>query len=397
MALGVQKPLRAQLRLSPQDLRIEQTTEGGYILTVRAEGIGSVLLTESTEDPNWKEASYAFRNPNFHPMNGNERRMLNGEFLPTGPGNYFIIDSTPEPDPQFGMAFRLFVPYVVNFGYAWTRNGEVQVLDGTYLSIRTFGKPYADYQGAFQDNPFILRVVQLPPPPEPPFIPPVRPQIQEPEPAPEQPEQPEQPIEVPIQQQEEADLSIYMEATVEAFNQIAERTNARVRPATHSEELPFLIEDILNELEGDALDLVIVLDTTQSMVNSLNSVRRSLVETLLPYEQAFNRIRVGVVLFRDYFDEYLTRPHNFQERVRDIQPFLDRARAMGGRDIPEAVYEALYHALNFYDWQAETREIILIGDAPPHPRPRGNVTDQMVFDKAIELGVRINTIMLPHP
>jgi len=364
LALGGSLPLGAQLRIDPADLRIDQSTEGGYIIRIRAEGIGSVLLTESTEDPAWEEASYAFRNPQFHPLNGDEPRLLDGDFLPTGPGNYFIIDSTPEPDSELGQSFRLFIPYIVDFGYPWTRNGQVQVLDGTYLSIRTFERPYADYSGGFLDNPFILRVVQLPPPP------------------PE--EEPEEEV-------------AFMEATVEAFTKASDETEARVLAADNSEELPSLIEEIMDELDGETLDLILVLDTTQSMTNSLNVVRRDLVKTLQPYTGRFQTLRIGFVVFRDYFDEYLNRPSPIQNRLEDIQPYLDRARAYGGRDIPEAVYEALYTALTHYEWEAEEREIILIGDAPPHPIPRGPITEERVYELARELDVRINTIMLPHP
>ena len=68
----------------------------------------------------------------------------------------------------------------------------------------------------------------------------------------------------------------------------------------------------------------------------------------------------------------------------------------GGRDIPEAVNEALYEGIHEFDWSADSREIILIGDAPPHPRPRGKVTSQMVSDDAEAIGISINSIILPQ-
>ena len=85
------------------------------------------------------------------------------------------------------------------------------------------------------------------------------------------------------------------------------------------------------------------------------------------------------------------------ETLDDIQQYLNRSRATGGRDIPEAIYEALFAALTHYEWTGDVREIILVGDAPPHPLPRGSITEEIVYDQARELGVRINTIMLPHP
>jgi hypothetical protein len=40
--------------------------------------------------------------------------------------------------------------------------------------------------------------------------------------------------------------------------------------------------------------------------------------------------------------------------------------------------------------------IILIGDAPPHPRPRGAVTREQVFEQARERSISVNTIILPQ-
>ncbi|MDY7028298.1 MAG: hypothetical protein SVR04_08385, partial [Spirochaetota bacterium] len=74
----------------------------------------------------------------------------------------------------------------------------------------------------------------------------------------------------------------------------------------------------------------------------------------------------------------------------------NRIRVYGGRDIPEAVYEALYSGVTTYEWEAEKRMIILVGDAPPHPIPRGKVTREMVYTEAHARGIEIHTIILPH-
>ncbi len=86
----------------------------------------------------------------------------------------------------------------------------------------------------------------------------------------------------------------------------------------------------------------------------------------------------------------------FEDSLEAIQDHIDRVRVLGGRDIPEAVFEALYSGIHSYDWQAEERLIILIGDAPPHPRPRGAVTAELVYHDAKELNIEINTIILPQ-
>ena len=106
--------------------------------------------------------------------------------------------------------------------------------------------------------------------------------------------------------------------------------------------------------------------------------------------------RVGLVYYRDYMEEYLTRRVDFQDDLGLVQRAVDTVRVAGGRDIPEAVYEALYTAVTGFVWSAEDRLVVLVGDASPHPHPRGFVTAELVRSEAELRGVRIHTIILPH-
>ncbi|MEJ5188528.1 MAG: hypothetical protein WHT84_04880, partial [Breznakiellaceae bacterium] len=151
------------LSIGPEDLRIEQRVDGGYHLFIRKKpDIGSVLLTESTRDPSGRADNYAYRAKDWNPINGDEIRYLDGKPIPPESKIYSLIDSTPEADSQFREAFHIYIPYILVYGYPWTRQGEVYVVDGTYLNIRAFAKPYGDYTGPFKDNPFVVRVVQKP-------------------------------------------------------------------------------------------------------------------------------------------------------------------------------------------------------------------------------------------
>jgi hypothetical protein len=86
----------------------------------------------------------------------------------------------------------------------------------------------------------------------------------------------------------------------------------------------------------------------------------------------------------------------FQETLAPISNLLRGIKVMGGRDIPEAVFEALYVGIHSYGWEADSRMMILVGDAPPHPKPRGNITGEMVYTDAREAGIEIFTIILPQ-
>ena len=346
------------LVLKADNLDIEQTINGGYDLWIKAvPGIGSVLITESTADPLKQASSFSLRDPSYHSVNGDEKRLLNGEFLEAqGKTQFALIDSTTEMHGEMGKAFHIFIPYIVEYGYSWSRSGELQILDGSWINIRTFEKPYADYTGAFHDNPYIIKVIQkpLPGPPE----------------------------------------GNYMDEAVSAFEKIA--SDGEIVFGAGHDDIINNIRGILEQTEGDTLDLVLCLDTTKSMEDDIPYLKDSLIPMLLEETSGFSKFRFGMVLYKDYFEEYITKIIPFQENLNYIQSFLDNIRVYGGRDIPEAVDEALYAGIHKFDWSAESREIILIGDAPPHPRPLGKVTSQMVSDDAESIGISINSIILPQ-
>ncbi|MDR2402728.1 MAG: VWA domain-containing protein [Spirochaetaceae bacterium] len=359
LLLGLAPVYSQDLSLQGDDLRIEQQVDGGFHLYIRKKpGIGSVLLTESTRDPNRAEDNYAYRSPEWNPVNGDEPRLLDGVPIPRESGIYSLIDSSPETHPELGQVFHIYIPYILHYGYADTRHGEVYVTDGAYLNIRTFALPYGDYRGGFQDNPFILRVAQ-------------------------------KPLEGPPEQN-------YMKDTVDAFREIARAGHGDMVYSEGPKDLVQKIEDILMKEKGKNLDMVLCLDTTSSMKDDIDAVRNLLIPMLSGIIREFAGFRIGMVLYKDYFDEYLTRIIPFTTDFRLFQQNLNAVRVSGGRDIPEAVYEALYEGAIRFSWEAESRLVILVGDAPPHPRARGSITKSMVDKSVEEQGLKVHAIILPQ-
>jgi len=356
-AFGVSASDTSDLVVGPGDVALEEGADGGYHVWVRKKpGLGSVLLTESTDDPDERLDIFAYRDPAYNPINGDEKRLLNGEFLEAYKG---IVDSTVEEHPLLGEAFHLFIPYVVVYGYPWSRSGQVQITQGAFLNLKTFSMPYADWTGETRDNPFVLEL------------------------APEK----EQSI------QPEGD---YLPAAVEEFTAIARSGGGRAVLAGGKEELLPAIQRVLDDTEATSLDLVLALDTTLSMKEEMPYLKERLVPFLRPYVGRFGSLRVGLLYYRDYFEQYLVKTFPFAEDLDTIQRRIDLARIHGGKEIPEAVFEALFSGLESYAWAAEERIILLIGDAPPHPMPRGSVTKEMVYERARELGVKLHTIILPQ-
>jgi hypothetical protein len=346
------------LDISAADLRIEQRVDGGFHLFIRKKpDISSVLLVESTKDPRMREDNYAYRAGRRNEVNGNERRMLNGEALPNE-RYWSIIDSTPEPHSELGEAFHLYIPYIIYYGYEDTRHGEVYVVDGTYFNLRAFTLPYGDYQGPFRDNPYVLRVTQK-----------------------------------PLEGRPEDN---YMDDTVDAFTEIVRSGGGDLVYSTGPRDLVDRIREVLNKERGKAVDIVLCLDTTSSMKDDIDEVRRALIPMLNETIAGFTAFRIGMVLYKDYYDEYLTRVIPFTGDFPRFQRTLNSIRVGGGRDIPEAVYEALHEGVVQFPWQAESRILLLIGDAPPHPRRRGKISKEMVDREVAERNIKVNAIILPQ-
>jgi Mg-chelatase subunit ChlD len=231
------------------------------------------------------------------------------------------------------------------------------VADGTYLNIRSFSLPYGDYRGSFRDNPFVLRVTQKP---------------------------------------MEGPPGNYMKETENAFREIARQGGGDLVYASGPDDLVDRIRTVLENEKGKSVDIVLCLDTTASMKGDIDAVRRMLIPMLENIIAGFAGFRIGMVLYKDYFDEYLNRVVPFTNDFAAFQRNLNSIQVRGGGDTPEAVYEALHEGAIKFPWEQKSRIMILIGDAPPHLRQRGRISKDMV-DKAVEeRGIKVSAIILPQ-
>jgi Mg-chelatase subunit ChlD len=411
--------------LSPGDLRIEQRSDGGYHLFIRAKGgLGSVLLTESTKDPEQKADNFALRALEANSINGNETRLLDGKSLSSAGELHFLVDSSPEADSAFGRAFHVFIPWVVAWGYPWSRSGKVFIHDGTFINIRAFAKPFADYEGGFMDNPYLIRVSQAalrpapsspkaPPPvssptpaapPSSPAVPtvpaaskpPAAPAAKAPARVPAAPTVPAAPPparSAPVAASYEA--ALYLPETLAEYRALAAANRGEIRYASSDEDIASQIEALLARERGKSVDLVLCLDTTDTMINGLAALKARLPAVLARRAAEFPSFRIGLVAFKDYFEEYLYKRLDFTSDLRLFAEELDSLQCGGGRDIPEAVYEALYATGSEFPWAAQARLAILVGDAPPHPLPRGSVDAPAVAEAASAALVEIDAVAVP--
>ncbi|MFZ4615039.1 MAG: vWA domain-containing protein [Rectinemataceae bacterium] len=370
------------LRLAPTDLRVERNPAGGFDLYVRAKpDINSVLLVETTKDPNGKADNFAYRAEKWNPVNGDELRLLNGKLLPPQNRLYSLISSKALKDEAFGLAFHIYLPSVIVYGYTWSRSGSVAVGNGTFVNIRAFQKPYADYSAAFLDNPYNIVVKELRTPLPKPELPPGE------IPAGKAPSLLPSPLEV---------VEIPPPPPVVEAPPPPQPTPP---PAPPPPEGPpsAQIGAAIDAITGERLDLVVCIDTTDSMTPYLEDLKKNLIKLLKDRIAKFKNFRIGLVLFKDYWpDDYITLKVPFTSDLKEVNGYIMGLKAKGGADVPEAIREAFFVAASDFEWQADRRLAVLLTDAPIHPRPKGGIT---WFDAAKALsdkGIEVEVLVIPE-
>jgi hypothetical protein len=143
-----------------------------------------------------------------------------------------------------------------------------------------------------------------------------------------------------------------------------------------------------------SLDVALCLDTTGSMGDEIDRLKRTLRDVTARVEEAAAglHVRYGLVTYRDEGDAYVQRVSDFTSSVDQAERVLSRVEAAGGGDYPEAVNEALAAAVNDLSWKPEgaIRLLFLIGDAPPH-LDRGTPWTTTVRG-ALERGVKVVSV-----
>ena len=125
--------------------------------------------------------------------------------------------------------------------------------------------------------------------------------------------------------------------------------------------------DVLGGLRKVGIDLVLVIDTTNSMQSVLDEVKEEVRTFIGNLQQMVPASRVAVVAYRDAGDEYVTKWVDFSFHTDKVQKFVAALHADGGGDHPEAVKEAIEAASDELSWRKTARRIlILIGGSPPH-------------------------------
>ncbi len=335
----------------------------------KKERVESIMLVETTKDPLGKEPNYSYRAMEFNEVNGNEKRYLDGKELVSKYAKYSLISSTVVNHEKLGKSYHIYIPNELLYGYPWSRNGTVTIGKGTFINIRTFEKKYGDYTGQYMDNPYMFDMTKI---------------IKKPE------------------------IILTDDYNAIAANKFAEIANDGSGLIFYSKKKN-LVNDLLQSLESinpkDKVDVVFAIDATGSMRDDLEFLKKYWIPKLLEQLNDFTDIRLGLLFYKDYkdnfsFNDLPVKLIEFTNSGRLFKEALDREKIRGneGGDVPEAVYEALYASIEYYDWREDAvKKVILLGDAEPHEKPRGKkkIFKDDVIMLAKERNITIDCIILP--
>ena len=144
------------------------------------------------------------------------------------------------------------------------------------------------------------------------------------------------------------------------------------------------------------LDVLFLIDTTGSMGDEIDRLKDSVrsVSERISALPANADLRLGMTVYRDRGDLFVTRTFEFTSSVDIFKSALADVRADGGGDTPEDLNAGLHEAVNKPSWRGDdtVKLVFLIADAPPHLDYQGGPDYAADVRAAARRGIRIMPI-----
>ena len=140
--------------------------------------------------------------------------------------------------------------------------------------------------------------------------------------------------------------------------------------------------------QGRPVDIVFVLDVTESMQPYIDAVKQNVISFAQDLQSNSRDYRLGLVTFEDYVvsaypDCNCAYRNSFTSDVKQFSDWVGTLHAGGGGDIPEDQLDALAYAAKFPFRPEAEGIIIIVTDAPPHHDGDGSADsahDQAFWD-----------------
>ena len=129
--------------------------------------------------------------------------------------------------------------------------------------------------------------------------------------------------------------------------------------------------------QGRPVDIVFVLDVTESMQPYIDAVKQNVIQFAQDLSANNRDYRLGLVTFEDYVvskypDCNCAYRNSFTSDVHQFTDWVSSLHAGGGGDIPEDQLDALAYAASFPFRPKAEGIIIIVTDAPPHHKGDGS-------------------------
>lgn len=116
-----------------------------------------------------------------------------------------------------------------------------------------------------------------------------------------------------------------------------------------------------------SVDIVISMDSTGSMYPAIAELRRRMVETVNTLFSTIPDLRMGIIAHGDYNDyPYETTQVDLTANKDQLIQFIKTVQTTNGFGNGGEQYEHVMHIATTFDWKADQRAYILVGDEPAH-------------------------------
>lgn len=170
--------------------------------------------------------------------------------------------------------------------------------------------------------------------------------------------------------------------------------------ANNAQEVPKRVGEIVDDRGGDQEDVVILVDTTGSMIDDAEEVADN-IDSIIKEVKEDNG-RLGVAWYGD--NQSCDNPWygnnegglvdmTSAQGESEITNYINNLGYTDGCNWPESMYDALWETTEKFNWQSTSkRMIIIITDATALTPPYSNHSEQEVKTQMGEMGITLHSI-----